>query len=172
MKIIFLDVDGVLTYSAYRNKDTSDIDIEKVKLLKKICDETDARVVISSSWKGNNCYIPKNYNLLLKILEENGIVVLGKTKYIKIKFNEDIKRNFAFSPEDIAKIGIKFGTGRAAEIQKWINEHHPENFVILDDEDYDWAEYGLDENWVQPTWYENGGLKSEHVETAIKILNK
>ena len=31
MKIIFLDVDGELTYSNYRNEETADIDIEKVK---------------------------------------------------------------------------------------------------------------------------------------------
>ena len=31
MNICFLDVDGELTYSGYRNKETADIDIEKVK---------------------------------------------------------------------------------------------------------------------------------------------
>lgn len=32
MKIVFLDVDGELTYSAYKNEKTANIDIEKVKL--------------------------------------------------------------------------------------------------------------------------------------------
>ena len=33
MKIVFLDVDGELTYSDYENAETANIDIEKVKLL-------------------------------------------------------------------------------------------------------------------------------------------
>ena len=40
MKIIFLDVDGELTYSNYQNRETANIDIEKVKLVKEICDKT------------------------------------------------------------------------------------------------------------------------------------
>ena len=34
MKIVFLDVDGELTYSADKNEKTANIDIEKVKLQK------------------------------------------------------------------------------------------------------------------------------------------
>ena len=65
---------------------------------------------------------------------------------------------------------MKHGTGRAAEIQKWINEHEVDNFVILDDEDWDWSYYGYDKHWVQPTWFGDGGLKREHVDKAIEIL--
>ena len=53
MNIVFLDVDGELTYSDYDNDETANIDIEKVKLLKEICDKTNAKVVISSSWRGD-----------------------------------------------------------------------------------------------------------------------
>ena len=35
MNVIFLDVDGELTYSDYENENTANIDIEKVLLLKK-----------------------------------------------------------------------------------------------------------------------------------------
>ena len=35
MNIVFLDVDGELTYSDYENAETANIDIERVKLLKK-----------------------------------------------------------------------------------------------------------------------------------------
>lgn len=56
IKIVFLDVDGELTYSDYKNEKTANIDIEKVKLLKEICDKTDAKVVISSSWRGGEDY--------------------------------------------------------------------------------------------------------------------
>ena len=40
-----LDVDGVLTYSNYKNNETANIDIEKVILLRKICDRSSAKVV-------------------------------------------------------------------------------------------------------------------------------
>ena len=46
-KIIFLDFDGVIT--TYASK--WEIDNEKCLLVKKICDETGAKIVISSSWR-------------------------------------------------------------------------------------------------------------------------
>ena len=35
MRIVFLDVDGPLTYSEYENEETAGIDPENVKLLKE-----------------------------------------------------------------------------------------------------------------------------------------
>ena len=66
---------------------------------------------------------------------------------------------------------IKHGTGRAAEIKEWIDAHDVEEFVILDDEDWSWSEYGYDKNWIQSSWFD-GGLKTEHIQKAIKILNR
>ena len=65
MNIVFLDVDGELTYSDYDNAETANIDIEKVKLLKEICDSTNAKVVIISSWRGDNNYTPHIYSVLI-----------------------------------------------------------------------------------------------------------
>lgn len=172
MKIIFLDCDGELTYSDYENEETANIDIEKVKLLKEICDKTDAKVVISSSWRGSDSYTPRIYYILIDILTSNGIEVLGDTPHIKTEFEGDVSQNIAETTlEDLSYLKIKYGIGRAAEIQKWINEHKVDNFVILDDEDWDWSDYGYDKHWIQPTWFGNGGLKREHVDRAIEILN-
>lgn len=170
MKIIFLDVDGELTYSNYRNEETANIDIEKLKLLKEICDKTNAKVVISSSWKGSEDYTPKIYYVLREILSKNHIEVLGDTPHLKTEIIGDIPETINLG-EDL-NIKCKYGTGRAAEIQKWINEHGVENFVILDDEDWQWSDYGYENNWIQPTWFGDGGLKREHVDMAINILNK
>ena len=52
-KIIFLDVDGVLNYMSYRNANTANIDPSKVEMLSHICIKTQAKVVITSSWRGN-----------------------------------------------------------------------------------------------------------------------
>ena len=149
MNVIFLDVDGELTYSDYENENTANIDIEKVLLLKEICDKTHSKVVISSSWRGSENYTPRIYYILIDILKQNNIEVIGDIPYIK----------------------SKYGISRAAEIQQYINEHDIDNFVILDDEDWNWSEYGFDKHWIQPTWFDNGGLKSEHVIQAINIMN-
>lgn len=170
MNIVFLDVDGVLTYSNYKNNETADIDIEKVRLLKEICDKSNAKVVISSSWRGSESYTPKMYYVLTKILTDSGIDVIGNTPFLSTKF-KDKGESKTVSLNDILNTKLKYGTGRAAEVQKWINDHGINNFVILDDEDWDWSDYGYEKNWIRPTWFEDGGLKSEHVDKAIKILN-
>lgn len=171
MNIVFLDVDGELTYSNYENKDTANIDIEKVKLLKEICDKTNAKVVISSSWRGWEGYTPKIYHTLIDILTSNNIEVLGDTPHLPTEFEGDVPSTISETTlEELEHLKVKHGTGRAAEIQKWINEHNVDNFVILDDEDYDWEDYGYDKHWVQPTWFGDGGLKQEHVDRAIEIF--
>lgn len=172
-KIIFLDVDGELTYSNYENETTANIDIEKVKLLKEICDKTNAKVVVSSSWRGYGDYTPRIYDILLRILRDYCIEVIDKTSYIPTEFSGDVSELVARTTlEDLPYFQIKFGTGRAAEIQQWISEHEVESFVILDDEDWQWADYGYENNWIQPTWFGDGGLKREHVNRAIEILNE
>lgn len=172
MKIVFLDVDGELTYSSYENEETANIDIEKVKLLKEICDKTGAKVIISSSWRGSDTYTPRIYHILINILTSNSIEVLGDTPHIPAEYQGDISDIIASTTlENLPYLKTKYGTGRAAEIQKWINEHDVDNFVILDDEDFDWSDYGYDKHWIQPTWFGDGGLKREHVDRAIEILN-
>lgn len=169
MKVIFLDVDGELTYSNYSNSETHNIDIEKVKLLKEICSRTDAKVVISSSWRCFGGYVTRGYKKLRSILEEEGIDVLGDTPYVKTIYKENGKRTFG---ADDSRIPVEYGSGRGAEIQKWISENTVESFVILDDEDWCWSDYKFENNWIQPTWIGDGGLKREHVEKAVEILNK
>ena len=89
MKVIFLDVDGELTYMNYTNHSTAHIDIEKVKLLRQICDATGAKVVISSSWRGNPGHHPSIYFILLEILAENGIDVISNLDAYSFKETTD-----------------------------------------------------------------------------------
>ncbi|MDE6189696.1 MAG: hypothetical protein K2G37_05375, partial [Clostridia bacterium] len=57
MKIIFLDIDGVLNSRAYdRLRDwniLSDIDETRLPLLKKLVDTTGAKIVLSSTWRAH-----------------------------------------------------------------------------------------------------------------------
>ena len=51
-KIIFLDIDGVLNSETYdKNRTAGAIDPECAKRLNRIIKETNADIVISSSWK-------------------------------------------------------------------------------------------------------------------------
>lgn len=171
MKIIFLDVDGELTYMNYKNSSTANIDVEKVKLLRQICDVTGAKVVISSSWRGNPGHYPSIYFILREILEEYGIDVIGDTPFVPTEVNSEC-REIIDLDEISEEYNIKFGTGRAEEVHQWILANSPKAFVILDDESWNWAEYGYDKFWIQPSYFgDKGGLQPGHVEKAIKILN-
>lgn len=51
MRVIFLDVDGVLTTCSYYNPDTNHINPEKVQILSQIVSLTGAKIVLISTWK-------------------------------------------------------------------------------------------------------------------------
>lgn len=166
MKIIFLDVDGVLAHKGYRNNTTADINPEKVKLLKQICDVTDAKIVVISSWRET-----RMYQVLMNVLMEYQIPVLGEAPHIPGQFEDALyDENKAYSLEELSSFKLKYGTGRAAEVQEWIQANNPESFVILDDEDWDWDKYEYDQVWIQGSW--QCGLLPEHVARAIQILSK
>lgn len=58
MKILFLDIDGVLnSYQFYENKSNQELvdnpfDTACVRHLKTIIDATDAKIVLTSTWRG------------------------------------------------------------------------------------------------------------------------
>ena len=108
-KIIFLDIDGVLncddTFAEkYEEKrlfckflensdynlakiDMCDIDFYKLQLLKYITLETDAKIVISSSWKNLRVY-----TLIEEILINKGLPIIGVTPYIHNKRGAEIRK--------------------------------------------------------------------------------
>lgn len=173
--MIFLDVDGELTYSGYENPATHHIDENKVILLKEIVQSTNAIIVLSSSWKigydKETGVKRKYYQVLENTLNKYGLQIFDLTDDIRSEII-NYKPTESMSLEDITNIHCKYGTGRGAEVIKWITDHNPESFVILDDENHDWVDYGLKDNWIRPSWYDkDGGLHREHVEKAIEILN-
>lgn len=78
-----------------------------------------------------------------------------------------------YSLDEMDAISYKPGTGRGAEVAKYIRDNGITQFVILDDEDWDWVYYGLDKHWCKPTYYDKqyGGLQPEHIEKAIRLLS-
>jgi hypothetical protein len=117
MKIIFLDFDGVLNSHKWMEANQhlfdaqqifmhSDVDREAVARVDRICKETGAKVVVSSTWRLFN-----TVERLQEILKNHGFTgeVIGRTAHL--------------------------GGKRGGEIGKWLNEHGPvESFVILDDD--------------------------------------
>ena len=158
-KIIFLDVDGVLNSQSYRLRcklnDNSEweIDEECVKNLKTIVDKTGADIVLSSTWRR----MKDSHRLSIRlnmILDKYGLHISGKTPWIHGE--------------------------RPEEIKLWLDDYifkgnEVKSFVILDDDFSidDYKKYGLENNVVKTSFYEeNGGLREEHVKQAISILER
>lgn len=151
MKVIMLDVDGVL------NEDTTPtrtktrmifIDQEKLLRLKRIVDATGAKIVLSSTWR----YDRDNPGLNGDFLE-----LLEAFYNVGLEF-------YGYTPVDA--LGIR----RGMEIKAWLGLH-PEvtKFVILDDEMFDFEERGLLPRLVK-TDFAYGGLTDELAQEAIDLL--
>ena len=160
MKIIFLDVDGVL------NSNDRDevfhgmigIEDEKVHRLAEIVTKTGAEIVLSSSWRidwervESKQDLPLMGRYLVEKLEKYNLKILSKTDSINM-------------------------SQRGVEIKTWIQNAEAdgidvESFCIIDDELFDYAEEGLTNHLVKTSFYDSpGGLQDTHVAQAIKILN-
>jgi len=126
MKVIFLDIDGVINnwiyldnlfdktkdHSVYRS--ISGFDPGSIKIVKDIQKEFDAKIVLSSTWRN----LEDGYKAVKTVFD-----IWDKTPCIRVKGYKG--RYFHFS-EYIP---------RYYEIHSWFDEH-PEvtNFVILDDD--------------------------------------
>ena len=146
MKVIFLDFDGVITIPPKWH-----ISPDKLKWIKKIVDETGAKIVVSSAWCMNT-------------VEKTKEIILDRPKRCP---KNKMLRWFIDNLYDVTP-GIGLGNGRGGEIQKWLNEHpEVENYVIIDDDGDMWDSQLY--HFVQ-TNYEHGIGESEAIY-AIKILN-
>ena len=157
LKIIFLDIDGVLNNVPFHKnfkgtftKSTDEIDTQSVLWLNDLIKETDAKVVVTSTWR-----LGKTVEELQKILEDKGFVgeVIGKT--------DSLNNGYVF---------------RGNEILKWMKDNEQlvgyyayyESYVIFDD-DSDML-YWQKDNFIKiDPWF---GLSPNHCYKAKKILNK
>lgn len=162
MKLIFLDIDGVLNCGGTPTRAPSGcigVDDDKVKRLKKIVDATGAKVVLTSTWK---------------------------TEWFKTEFKEDLPKDGAYLEKKLKSNGVYLldkteepsWNNRGGGILTFIGKHkdNVESFVILDDESFDFVELGIGDRLVKTRFLprtpgEQCGLQDHHVEQAIKILN-
>jgi hypothetical protein len=115
MKVIFLDIDGVLNSlrSAIRYGNFDHFSREAVKALNILTDATGAKLVISSTWR----IARKDY---IDVLRANGVMgeIIGATPNLSHDQN-----------------GVCVGVIRGFEIKVWLEDHPDvEDFIILDDD--------------------------------------
>lgn len=142
MKVIFLDFDGVITLPPKWH-----LESDKIKSVKKIVDETGAKIVVSSSWRHG---LERHFVHILENDPNNEMIIWLRDNILDI------------TPD------VGLGNGRGGEIQQWLNDHREvTNYVILDDDGDMWDSQLF--HFVQ-TNYEYGLTESE-TTYAIKILN-
>ena len=115
MKVIFLDIDGVMNSSIGKEPYLADMEVLKLKLLKKIIiDSGSTGIVLTSDRRYSNIYMKEFIN----VLKEFDIKLVGITRKKK-EYEEDLYDN------------------RGKEIMDYLIEFNSkiEKFVILDDMD-------------------------------------
>lgn len=145
MKIVFLDIDGVIAHIGGK-KEFNFLCEQSIFVLNLLLIH-DVKVVISSSWRK-----------LFSIDE------------IKLMFTKN-----GFAGTIIGVTPVCYGPNggsyidRSIEIQKWL-DNNPDvtEFVILDDEEIG----GLESNFIKvKNGWEKNGLQLSHIEKAKQILN-
>lgn len=163
--VIFLDIDGVLNSedSTDRIGHIKGISDKYIKILKDIVDIFNADIILSSSWKS---YWNKDL----------------------INSNTDIHNYGKYINEKLNKFGLKISdktedynwSKRPIEILSYLSSHPEiENYIILDDEDFNWSHFGIDSHWIDTTNsdkyygdFRDDGLKEEHLEYIKNNLIK
>ena len=189
MKVIFLDIDGVLNSENHAKEldrlakegkmskrevcETWDLPYEGTLLpLKKIVDETGAKIVLSSCWRIN----PANITKLNKIFEPYGFQIMditttgGVTATTLKKLGFDISIAYDKSEMWNGKPAPLYTDDRGAQIALWLRKHpEVDSFVILDDDCLDIDQYyGKQHVWTD---FYDWALTFEKAEQAIRILN-
>ncbi len=156
MKVVFLDFDGVLnsdktTEKIYVGKygfRVTGFDTDKVQLVSKLCEETDADAVISSTWRDH--FSLAEIRELLSARGFTGRVVGRTPKGDGYKMSSDNKHM------------------RGVEIQMYIDQctsrYRPGTFVVLDDIE---TQFYPDR---QVLTREREGFTQKGYDKALKIL--
>jgi hypothetical protein len=192
MKVIFLDIDGVLNWAGTEDRINGFIGLcsERIQRLNAITDaHPDAKIVVSSTWRKS--FFPGGYK------DFDGLVQLLHDRGVKAEIIDYTPWRFSYQP-------------RGAEIREWIEDWRQENpgqelvYVVLDDDTDGMEGYttkptrfddpetfeaytaeDLRPRHVVSTWdgtpiagasynevtHEEGGLQQSHVDLAIAVLS-
>jgi hypothetical protein len=171
-KIIFIDVDGPLAWGTWNDgKVTISTGVEDFQIpypwvkedcdaLQKICEETNAELVVSSDWKKHF-----TFNQLKRIFWHYGITA----RLIDITTHQDLWNK-------MSRPGLEHE--RALEVAKWAKDNKISNWIAIDDLDL----YHTFK-WLTPRvsmWrhvsvdgdHGYGGRLRDKVEECIEKLNR
>ncbi len=156
MKIVFLDIDGVLNTPASRTRCGKYIGIDHDKLLrlKKIIDETDAKIVLVSTWKEG-----WEREKSRKPFQD------GLANYLDMKFKMFGMTVYDKTSDCAEGIYLSRGEG----ILEYLQRQNAKSFVILDDMQFDYDGCGLTDAFVKTK--SALGLTDKDVQKAVEILN-
>lgn len=166
MNIVFLDIDGVLNSMPYfesikdkRDRTHNEIDESKLPLLKRIVEENNAHIVLSSTWRDLDheeetyCYAMWQY--LINSLAKYDMKIMSKTPLIAQK--------------------------RPLEIKTWLDNRVDKEdikWISLDDDcsEEDYEEYGIGGHLVHTKFFtydiNDGGLQEKHVALARQLFQE
>ena len=155
-KIIFLDIDGVLN-TAFTRKRNEYIDDFRVKLLSDIVQQTNAKIVLTSTWRfgfKRTFFGLKPINNSTKALVEH----LSK-HHLKIY---DILPD---SPNE----------QRTYDVLVYIRTHNIQKFVVIDDEEFNFQSPQFKEHFFKTEFNtsneQSSGLTQKITERIIKYFN-
>ena len=163
-KYIFLDIDGVLNseHTLDNTNPASIICDQYSENLRNIVEKTDAKLVLSSSWRvyfKSTIDDPEHsYGVqLVQALAKYNLKLHNKTPFVKGPFSNE----------------------RGLEIKSYIEKNNITNYVVIDDEEFSDFKTHLDmSKFVQTTFgdenttIETEGLNKKVAEKVIEILNK
>ena len=154
MKVIFLDIDGVLNYENCDASYGSSYFVvkDKLQLVSELVEVTGAQIVLTSTWRhgakdierGYESFEAGLYEALLHALDDVGIQIYDCTGEAE--------------------------TCRGLEIKKWLMQNSEiGSFVIIDDLDEEQFE-SLEDFLIQTNIMR--GIEQSHIELAKQILNE
>ena len=171
MKVIFLDIDGVLNtsdtynesfYKSYRTPNYK-IEIDEFRLvyLKEIIDKTNAKIVLSSSFR--------------RFFEKEKGVIVPRT--LKGKKVYDLFYKYGISIYDITPMNYN---KREDQVKEWLSTRdNIESFIIIDDEPsmfFDYYDKLIQTSKVRRSQIlmnmdDCTGLCEKHIRLAVDMLN-
>lgn len=159
MNFIFLDCDGVLNdqNTEHRIQGVIGFDKRKIQRLARIVKATGAQIVLSSSWKFDWRLDKTEQNIYGNYLDAQlaacGLSIIDKT-------NDE-------GHSDLRGRGILTWLARYREAYPGEDI----NYIILDDEDFDFADCNILDRWVRTHFYAKaGGIREAQVKQAIELL--
>ena len=147
MKLIFLDIDGVMNSQSGHGPYIADMEVDKLKLLKKLIDESESSgIVLTSDRRFSKPYMDQ----FIKALDEFEILLVGQLRRPK-DYKEDPLDN------------------RGKQISDYLENSKDiiDKIVILDDNDEGLSELFHEDSVLVNKYY---GLNIDIYNKALEIL--